>query len=149
MITEILNLPNDIERKVLRFGLIKNDPSFRYDLILKNGIPEFEDLIHYEGFFVRPIEDDTSINSSGKKTESGSYTDNNFDFTIKFENQTDLKSLDLYRNQKMIMFVETTLYRYMIGNFEEPLSYIYKDTTSKAIVTVTGDTRKLPIRQKA
>lgn len=148
MITEILNLPNDIERKVLRFGLLRNDPSFRYEQILKNGIPEFEDLIEHEGFFVRPLEDDTSINSSGKKTESGSYTDNSFDFTIKFENESDLKSLDKHRNQKMILFVETTLYRYMIGNYEEPLTYTYKDTTSKATVTISGDTRKLPIRQK-
>lgn len=148
MIVEILNFPDDLERKVLRFGLFANHLDFKYTQVYHQGIPTLDQCQKYNGFAVRPLEDDTAIDCQTKRGEPGSYIDNSFGFTVKMQEITDVKSVEKYRNKKVILIIETTLYRYMIGNFEEPLTYTSKENNSRLSISASGDSRYKTLRQK-
>lgn len=146
--TEILNLPDDLERKVVRFGVFKATPAFDYHLILSNGIPELEDLTSLDGFFVRPIEGDTSIDNTSKRTTAGVFTQNKFSFNVKMQVATDLAAIEKCRAKPIVLIIETSIYKYCIGSYAEPLKYNYQESTSTINVTIDGDTRFKPIRLK-
>ena len=150
-LTEIANLPDDIERKVLKFVFLENHQSFKYFEIYRNGIPRFSDIknsITFKGFAVLPIEGNTDIDINNKKSDAGSYIDNSFNFSIELQDDSDILAIEKYRNKKGVLIIETSLYQYMIGNYDEPLSYTYKETTSTIKVSCFGDTRFKPLRKK-
>ncbi|GEM_PF-5897319 len=148
MIVEILNFPDDLERKVLRFGVFVNHTDFQFQTIYRQGIPTLEECRNYEGFVVRPIEDDAAIDCQTKRSDSGSYNDNSFNFIVKMQDLSDVVSVEKYRNKKVVMIIETSLYRFFIGNHEEPLTYTSKENTSRLSISVSGDSRYKTLRQK-
>lgn len=148
MLTEIHNFTDDLERKVLRFGLFVNHVQFKYSEVIKNGIPSLDDLKNRDGFVVRPIEDNVSMNLASKDTDAGKYTDNSLNFDVLMQEINDQLAVSKYRHKKVILIVETTLYRYMIGNFEEPLKYTYSENIAKMSISVNGLSRYENLRQK-
>ena len=148
MIVEILNFPDDLERKVLRFGIFVNHSDFKLHQIKRQGIPTLEECRKYDGFAVRPLEDDTAIDCQTKGSDSGSYNNNSFGFTVKMQDLSDVASIEKYRNKKVIIIIETSLFRYFIGNHEEPLTYTFKENTSRLSISLSGDSRFKTMRQK-
>ena len=148
-LTTIANLPDDIERKVLHFGFLQNHTDFSYLEMWRRDLLQFDNLLklNYNGFLVRPIEGDTVISINTKKTESGSYSDSQFDFSIEMQDD-EIATIEKYRNKKGILIVVTSLYLYVIGNFHEPLEYTYKENTSTLKISCSGDTRLKPLRRK-
>lgn len=145
---EIVNLPDDIERKVIRFAFLENHIDFKYLTIAKNGIPNLNDLRNYNGFAVRPIEGDTSIDFNNKITTAGTYTDHSFSFTIEKQEDTDVAAVEKYKIKKGVLFIETSTYNYMVGSFEEPLRYTSTENNKIIKVSCTGSQRRKPLRKK-
>lgn len=145
---EIVNLPDDIERKVIRFAFLEKHQDFDYLAIVNNGIPNLNDLKKYNGFAVRPIEGDTSISINNSITDAGPYTEFSFSFSVEKQEDSDVISIEKYGNKTGVLIIETSTYNYMIGSLEEPLRYTSKEDNKTIKVSCSGSQRRRALRKK-
>lgn len=147
-LVEIVNIPDDLERKVIRFAFIKKHSNYEYIKMITEGIPSDETLISENGFIVRPIEGDTNVDIESKKTTAGGYYDHQFAFTIDKQEESDIKVIEKYFLQPGILKITTSTHEYIIGSYEEPLTYTYTEDAKSIKVKVTGNQRRKPLRKK-
>ncbi|MDK7376003.1 hypothetical protein QP519_10700 [Weeksella virosa] len=145
---EIVNLPDDIERKVIRFAFLENHQDFDYLAVIDNGIPNLNDLGGYNGFAVRPIEGDTSVNITNARTDAGTYAECSVSFSVDKQEDSDVMAIGQFINKKGILIIETSTYNYMIGSYEEPLMYASKENEKTIKVTCNGSQRRRVLRKK-
>lgn len=147
-LAEIVNLPDDIEIKIIRFAFVAKNPAFDYSRIMTNGVPDLNDLKTYDGFIYLPIGKETSISMRNRATDAGVYRENQFSFTVEKQTNEDYLILDKFIYKPGILFLESTNYIYMISSYDEPILYIYEDDIKKIDITFSGTTRRKVLRKK-
>lgn len=136
----IYNFPTDIEKKIdnIIISLPFSDLSVKNQL--RNIIPSESDLIlKGKALKVRILPSDASLSIKLNKSKSGSYWSFSSNFEIVDNNKTNFTRLNFFTNEKVVIVIGTSTYRYQLGNENQllELSFIENETGFK--VTVSGN----------
>lgn len=136
----IYNFPTDIEKKIdnIIISLPFSDLSVKNQL--RNIIPSESDLIlKGKALKVRILPSDASLSVKLNKSKSGSYWSFSSNFEIVDNNKTNFTRLNFFTNEKVVIVIGTSTYRYQLGNENQllELSFIENETGFK--VTVSGN----------
>ncbi|MFA7448760.1 MAG: hypothetical protein WCY77_10010 [Weeksellaceae bacterium] len=136
----IYNFPTDIEKKIdnIIISLPFSDLSVKNQL--KNIIPSESDLIlKGKALKVRILPSDASLSNKLNKSKSGSYWSFSSNFEIVDNNKTNFTRLNFFTNEKVVIVIGTSTYRYQLGNKNQPLEFSFIENETGFKVTVSGN----------
>lgn len=136
----IYNFPTDIEKKIdnIIISLPFSDLSVKNQL--RNIIPSESDLIlKGKALKVRILPSDASLSIKLNKSKSGSYWSFSSNFEIVDNNKTNFTRLNFFTNEKVVIVIGTSTYRYQLGNEKQSLELSFIENETGFKVTVSGN----------
>lgn len=144
---EILNYPDDLERKVLEIFIVESRKEFEIIKLINEGIPPVEKLIKWGAVIIRPLENDVNFDIATKNSRAGDYMVTNLDFTVLKQMDTDHTNIDQFLNKNVVTILKTSINDFLIGSMDEPMKLSYKEDKRKIDVSLSCDSTFGPIRK--
>lgn len=135
----IINLPDDIEKKVDHIYISLPYSKLNVSNLLKNIQPTDSELeLLGKALKIRIEPGDSAIDHRLRDDKPGAFWDFSFGCDVRDNNKPNFDQLNRFANQKIILFIGTSTYRYQLGWMKQPLLFTFRELTDSLNISISG-----------